>query len=112
VAGNGELLLTGSGAVTVPGITVVGTGAEVLTATGAVIVQDPSVSGAGLHSVAVTGVGDISVPGTETSGTGSTDGGAAPEPPPGVSISGVRRPLRINRAAAAEQAEDELLILL
>lgn len=69
VAGTGALVLTGTGAVTVPAVTVAGTGAEVLTATGAVSIGAPTVAGTG--SEVFTATGAISVPPATVAGVGA-----------------------------------------
>ena len=72
VAGTGALVLTGTGAVTVPAATVAGTGEEVLTATGAVSVGAPTVAGTGDHTApTMTGTGAVTVGAPTVSGVGA-----------------------------------------
>lgn len=71
VAGTGQLILTATGAVQVPPAIVAGVGAEVLTGSGAILSPSVTVDGAGLHAEAVTGTGAITVPAATVVGVGA-----------------------------------------
>ena len=62
--------VTGTGAISVPPVTVAGTGVETFTATGAITVPSATVAGTGTSAITHSGTGAVSVPSATVSGTG------------------------------------------